>query len=54
MIINAWQKQERIPLSNVFITVNKQPIERVSHITFLGAIDRVRGREIERKRWREY
>ena len=35
MIITTWQKHQRIPLSNVSITINKQPIERVSHIQFL-------------------
>ena len=32
------QKHQRIPLSNVSITINKQPIERVSHIKYLGVI----------------
>ena len=35
MIITTWQKHQRIPLSNVSITINKQPIEHVSHIKFL-------------------
>ena len=34
MIITTWQKHQRIPLSNVSIIINKQPIERVSHIKF--------------------
>ena len=38
MIITTWQKHQRIPLSNVSITINKQPIERVSHIKYLGVI----------------
>ena len=38
MIISTWQKHQRIPLSNVSITINKQPIERVSHIKYLGVI----------------
>ena len=38
MIITTWQKHQRIPLSNVSITMNKQPTERVSHIRFLGVI----------------
>ena len=38
MIITTWQKHQRIPLSNVSITINKEPIERVSHIKFLGVI----------------
>ena len=38
MIITTWQKHQRIPISNVSITINKQPIERVSHIKFLGVI----------------
>ena len=38
MIITTWQKHQRIPLSNVSVTFNKQPIERVSHIKFLGVI----------------
>ena len=38
MTITTWQKQQRIPLSNVSITINKQPIERVSHMTYLGVI----------------
>ena len=35
---NTWQKHQRIPLSKVSITINKQPIERFSHIKFLGVI----------------
>ena len=38
MIITTGQKHRRIPLSNVSITINKEPIERVSHIKFLGVI----------------
>ena len=38
MIITTWQKHQRIPLSNVSITINKQLIERVSHIKYLGVI----------------
>ena len=38
MIITTWQKHQRIPLCNVSITINKQPIERVSHIKYLGVI----------------
>ena len=38
MIITTWQKHQRIPLSNVSITIDKQPIERVSHIKYLGVI----------------
>ena len=38
MIITMWQKHQRIPLSNVSITINKQPIESVSHIKYLGVI----------------
>ena len=38
MIITTWQKHQRIPLSNVSITINKQPIERVSHIIFFCVI----------------
>ena len=38
MIITSRQKHQRIPLSNVSITINKQAIERVSHINFLGSI----------------
>ena len=38
LIITAWQKHQRIPLSKVSITINKQPIERVTHIKFLGVI----------------
>ena len=38
MIITTWQKHQRTPLSNVSITINKQPIERVSHIKYLGVI----------------
>ena len=38
MIISTWQKNQRIPLSNVSITINKQPIERVSHIKYIGVI----------------
>ena len=34
MILTTWQKHQRIPLSNV----SKQPIERVSHIKYLGVI----------------
>ena len=38
MIITTLQKHQRIPLSNVSITINKERIERVSHIKFLGVI----------------
>ena len=38
MIITTWQKHKKIPLSNVPITINKEPIERVSHIKCLGVI----------------
>ena len=38
MTITAWEKHQRIPLSNESITINKQPIQRVSHIKFLGVI----------------
>ena len=38
MIITTWQKHQRIPLSNVSTTINKQPIESVSHIKYLGVI----------------
>ena len=38
MIITTWQKHQRIPPSNVSITINKQPIERVSHIKCEGLI----------------
>ena len=35
MIITRWQKHQRILLSNEPIIINKQPIERVSHVKFL-------------------
>ena len=39
IIITAWQKHHRrFPLSNEFITINKQRIERVSHTKFLSFI----------------
>ena len=38
MIITTWQKHQGIPLSNISITITKEPIERVSHTKFLGVI----------------
>ena len=38
MSITMCQIHERIPLSNESIKINKQPIERVSDINFLGVI----------------
>ena len=38
MIITTWQKHQRVLLFNEPIIINKQPTERVSHITFLGVI----------------
>ena len=38
IIIITWQKQQRIPLSNVSITINKQPTEHVTHTIFLDVI----------------
>ena len=38
MIITTCQKHQRISLSYVSITINKQPIGRVSHIKILGVI----------------
>ena len=38
MIITTWQKHQRIPLSNEPSIINKQPIQLVSYIKFLGVI----------------
>ena len=38
IIITQWQNHQRIPLSNISITINEQPIEHVSHIRCLGLI----------------
>ena len=38
MFISTWQKHQRIPPCNVSITINDQPIERVSQIKLLVVI----------------